>query len=167
MKKKLLTIMLVVAMCISNVMPVFALSGVDPVDPAVQKSIDAYHNLVTVFDSAIKDMDALKAAVAAVEENELDMDQSEEFFEYIDFADWFTYNVKATNVVEAEKYYSAFENNKSVKTAKDFVEFYEMITAEEYAEYGLLAVISAWIPGFETAYEEAKTMLPSENVVHS
>lgn len=164
MKKKLLSIMLVVIMCIANVMPVFALSEVDPVDPTVQKYIDAYRDLEAVFTSETKDLEALKAAVAASEGIELDMDQSEEFLEYVDFEDWFLCNVGATNVIEADKYNTAFTNSKSGKTAKDLVEFYEMIISEEYADYGLKETISAWIPGFEAAYEEAKTMLPSENV---
>ena len=158
MKKRLLGLLLVFTLVFTSAMPVFADYTKISDDADVQTAWEKYSDLKTALEG--NDIEAVKAAYTACEEANGALDWDD--VEVIEAADenFFSALAMGQIVGNAEGYYKAFVDDKNVKTAKDFVDYYGM---DEMAEYR--ATVAKFIPDIDAAFAEAQAMMPSEDVL--
>ena len=178
MRKKVMGLVLVVTMVLASAMPVFAAENDQVENAVVDTEVTASENVSKVYDAyvsvqealAFESLDELKVAVEgfyAVMDicNELTEEEWNEFAVLMDvedgetayytvLSDWIDANI----VFEVLTYMEAYESNPNVKTASEFVEYYDSCD-EEYK-----ALVGKFLVDVDAVYEVALADMPTENV---
>lgn len=173
MKKKIVSLVLAMVLVLAYAVPVAATetdaaaapntaSETVSEDPAVQDAYDTYKAVESALASY--DYAALKPAHEKMANVSFDTDAQQEEFDNLVYdqigVDTYLVTVfTAAYVVDAGDKYEAFAADKNAKTAFDFVAAYDAAT-DDYE-----VVMESFIPGITAAYDEAKSYLPTDNVV--
>jgi len=153
MKKRLLSIILVLVMILTCAVPSFA-AAYDK--PEVEAAYEAYLKLKEARDAEVKDVKLLADLMAkqeAANEN-LEWEDTELMPD-----DFFSVMMDASAVIQFDAVREAFLAEKNGKTAKELIDMVETLKEGNYTE-----LAEAYFSDFQALCAEAKKLAPSANV---
>jgi len=158
MKKRILSMMLVLVMILTCAVPTFAAEAKYD-DPGLEAAYQAHLALKAAMESEARDVAVLKEAMeaqeAANEAAEMEWDDLELMPE-----DYFAVMTDASAVVRFGEACSAFLAEKNGKTARDLLEMAAGIKELDSAD-----VVKAFFADYDAVCAEAEKLAPSENTL--
>ena len=158
MKKRILSMMLVLVMILTCAVPTFA-SEAKYDDPGLEAAYQAHLALKAALNSETKDVDVLREALEAQEAANEAADMEWEDLERMP-EDYFAVMTDASAVIRFGEVRGAFLAEKNGKTAKDLMEMEASIKELDSAD-----VVKGYFADYDAVCAEAEKLAPSENTL--
>ena len=158
MKKRILSMMLVLVMILTCAVPTFA-SEAKYDDPGLEAAYQAHLALKAALNSETKDVDVLREALEAQEAANEAADMEWEDLERMP-EDYFAVMTDASAVIRFGEVRGAFLAEKNGKTAKDLMEIEASIKELDSAD-----VVKGYFADYDAVCAEAEKLAPSENTL--
>lgn len=130
----------------------------------VQAAYDVCVEIQTAIEN--KDIEAFKTAIVKLEpaNENLSEEQSDELAAALGDDLW-SILFSASVIDQTSSLRDAFLENKNVKTAKEFVEYHDILYVEESVDEEFRTLLEEMMPDLDAVYEEASANMPTEAVL--